>query len=187
MAEQVVENKIIHETRVNDRKREAVGLLKDEFGDVKDFIFTDYRGLTVEQITVLRRRLREQNAEYKVIKNNYARIAFQQLQSPEEVASYLVGPTAIAMAKGESSPVVKSLIDFARESSVQVKGGLIAGRVYDAKQVAEYSKLPTRPELLAILMGTMNAPVQNLVYAIGGVTTKLVRTLQAVADKKAAA
>ncbi len=91
------------------------------------------------------------------------------------------------MAKGESSPVVKSLIDFAREWSVQVKGGLIAGRVFDAKQVEEFCKLPTRPELLAILMGTMNAPLQNLVYTMNGVTKKLVRTLQAVADKKAAA
>lgn len=176
-----------HETRVNDRKREAVADLKGQFGGVKDFIFTDFRGLTVDQITQLRRKLRDQQAEYKVIKNNYARIAFQQMASPDEVSSYLVGPTAIAMAKGESSPVVKSLIDFAREWSVQVKGGLIDGKVFDAKQVEAYSRLPGRPELLAILMGTMNAPLQNLVYAMNGVTSKLVRTLQAVADKKAAA
>lgn len=187
MAEQVAENKSVHETRVNDTKREAVGALKSMFGGVNDFIFTDYRGLTVEQITLLRRKLREQQAEYKVIKNNYARIAFQQMESPETVSSYLVGPTAIAMAKGESSPVVKSLLEFARDWSIQVKGGLIAGKVFNAEQVVEFSRLPTRLELLAKLMGTMNAPLQYLVYATNGVTTKLVRALKAVADKKAAA
>jgi large subunit ribosomal protein L10 len=91
------------------------------------------------------------------------------------------------MARGESTPVLKSLIEYAKEWPVQVKGGLIAGQVFDSRQVEAYSRLPTRPELLSILMGTINAPLQHLVYAMNGVTSKLVRTLQAVADKKAAA
>jgi large subunit ribosomal protein L10 len=187
MAEKVAQSTKGHEAHINDEKREAVDVLKQQFGEVKDFIFTDYRGLTVEQITELRSKLREQEAEYKVIKNNFARIAFQQMKSPDAVAEYLVGPTAIAMTKGEATPVVKSLIDFSREWTVQVKGGLISGLVFDAKQVEAFSRLPTRPELLSMLMRTMNAPLQNMVYAMNGVTTKLVRTLQAVADKKSAA
>jgi large subunit ribosomal protein L10 len=180
-------SELTYETRVNDAKRDAVAALKERFGEATDFVFTDYRGLTVDQITQLRSKLREQQAEYRVIKNNYAKIAFQQMKSPEEVSSYLVGPTAVAIARGESGPVVKSLFDFAKEWSVQVKGGLIAGSVFDSAQIEAYGKLPGREALIAMLMGTMNAPLTNMMYAMKGVSSKLVRTLQAVADKKAAA
>jgi len=180
-------SQITHETRVNDAKRESVASLKGQFDQVSDFVFTDYRGLTVEQITELRRRLREHQAEYRVIKNNFAKIAFQQMKAPDSVGAYLVGPTAVALAKGDSAPVVKSLLELAKDWPVQVKGGLIGGNVFDAAQVEAYSKLPGRDVLISMLMGTMNAPLQNLVYVVNGVTTKLVRTLQALADKKSAA
>ncbi len=173
-----------YKVKLNDKKLQAVKELKDKFGSYKGFIFTDFRGLTVEQITKLRRELRKLNAEYKVIKNNFARIAFQEMSQPD-VSSYLTGPTAIAMANEESTQVAKSLLEFARETSVKVKGGLVEGKVFDDQQIVLFSKLPSRVELLASLMGTMRAPVQNLVYAMNGVTTKLVRTLQAVAEKKA--
>ncbi|MCX7787101.1 MAG: 50S ribosomal protein L10 [Spirochaetes bacterium] len=173
-----------YKVKLNDKKLQAVKELKDKFGSYKGFIFTDFRGLTVEQITKLRRELRKLNAEYKVVKNNFARIAFQEMSHPD-VSSYLTGPTAIAMANEESTQVAKSLLEFAKETSVKVKGGLVEGKVFDDKQIVLFSKLPSRVELLASLMGTMRAPVQNLVYAMNGVTTKLVRTLQAVAEKKA--
>jgi len=173
-----------YKVKLNDKKLQAVKELKDKFGSYKGFIFTDFRGLSVEQITKLRRELRKLNAEYKVVKNNFARIAFQEMSQPD-VSSYLTGPTAIAMANEESTQVAKSLLEFAKETSVKVKGGLVEGKVFDSQQIVLFSKLPSRVELLASLMGTMRAPVQNLVYAMNGVTTKLVRTLQAVAEKKA--
>lgn len=171
-------------TKINAGKTEAVNALKESFDGVNDFIFTDYRGLSVEQITELRNKLRELNAEYHVIKNNFAKIAFRDLEYPE-VGDYLVGPTAVAMARDESGPVAKELFKLAKDWPLDVKGGLINGNVFDGGQVNEFSKLPTRIELIAKLMGTMNAPMQNFVYALNGVSTKLVRTLQAVADKKA--
>jgi large subunit ribosomal protein L10 len=79
---------------------------------------------------------------------------------------------------------VKALLDFAEESSVEVKGAIVDGMVFDANQALELSKLPSREELLAKLMGTMNAPLQHFLYALNGVTTKLVRTLKAVEEKK---
>lgn len=172
-----------YKTKVTDTKEGFVGTLKDAFRDIRGFIFTDYRGLTVEQITELRTKLRERAAEYHVIKNNFARLAFKQLEKPD-VSSFLVGPTAIALVREESSDVVKDLFDFSRDWSVQVKGGLIDGNVFDAAQVEAFSRLPSRDQLLAQLMGTMNAPLQNLVYAMNGVTQKLVRTLAALAEKK---
>lgn len=172
-----------YETRINDEKIGAVDEVKEMFSSAKDYVFTDFRGLSVEQITLLRRALREKDADYRVIKNGRARLAFKQLEKPD-VSEYLVGPTAIALAKDDVSAVLKALVDFAKENPVQLKGALVDGVVFDADQAEELSKLPTRDELLAKLMATMNAPLQNLVYAMNGVPQKLVRVLQAVADKK---
>ena len=172
-----------YETRVTDQKVAAVDEVKEMFSGAKDYVFTDFRGLSVEQITNLRTNLREKQADFRVVKNGQARLAFKQLEKPD-VSEYLVGPTAIALAKDDVSAVLKALIDFAKESPVQVKGALVDNVVFDAAQAEELSKLPTRDELLAKLMATMQAPLQNLVYAMNGVPQKLVRVLQAVADKK---
>lgn len=172
-----------YETRINDQKIAAVDEVKEMFSGAKDYVFTDFRGLSVDQITTLRRTLREKDADYRVIKNGRAKLAFKQLEKPD-VSEYLVGPTAIALAKDDVSAVLKALVDFAKENPVQVKGALVDGTVFDAAQAEELSKLPTREELLAKLMATMNAPLQNLVNVVNGVPQKLVRVLQAVADKK---
>lgn len=172
-----------HVTKVQEHKVDALEAIKSKFEENKDYIFTDYRGLTVDQITELRRKLREKEAEYKVVKNRYAKLAFQQMEMPD-VADLLVGPTALALLKDDPSAIAKILVDYAREAPVQVKGALVDGKVFDGPQTLELSRLPGRDQLLAQLMSTMNAPLQNLVYAMNGVTQKLVRVLQAVADKK---
>ena len=172
-----------YQPKINDRKLAAVDELKAQFGEGADFVFTDYRGLTVEQITTLRTKLRENGAEYKVVKNNYARIAFQQMEKPD-VAEYLVGPTAVAIAKHDGAPAAKTIFDFAKDTTVEVKGALVGETVFDAAQAEAYSKLPSRDALIAQLMSVMQAPLQNLVYALNGVPTNIARVMQAVADKK---
>ena len=79
-------------------KTAAIEETKKAFSEYNDFIFTEYRGLTVEQITALRNKLREHEAPLKVVKNNFARVAFEELKI-ENVADYLTGPTAVVMAK----------------------------------------------------------------------------------------
>jgi len=172
------------EKKIQASKVEAVKNLKDQFADVGSYFFTDYRGLTVEKITDLRNKLRDVNAEYHVVKNNFAKIALDQLEKPD-VSNLLVGPTAMALAFEEAGPVAKVLVDFARDNSVEVRGGLVDLDVFDEVEVVAFSKLPTKPELISMLMSTMKAPLQNFVFAINGVPTKLVRTVQAVADQKA--
>ncbi len=166
-------------------KVEAIEAVGAKIAASSDFIFTDYRGLTVEQITALRRQLRAKNAEYHIVKNNFARIAFEQKQYPD-VSGLLVGPTAVAFARSDSNEVAKVIVEFGKESSVKLKGGLVDRAYYDKAQMEAFSLLPGKSQLLSMLMSAMNAPLQNLVYAINGVPTKLVRTLQAVADQKAA-
>lgn len=169
---------------IQQKKVDAVNVIKEQLGKYEDIIFADYRGLTVAQITDLRNKLREQQAIFKVIKNRFAKIALTQLERPD-ASTYLTGPTAFTLASTDSAAVAKTLMDFARETPLKVKGGLIEGGLFSGEQVEAYSRLPSRNQLIGMLMGTMQAPIQNLVFAINGVTQKLVRTLQAVADQKA--
>ena len=119
-----------------------------------------------------------------MIKNRYAKIAFEQMELPD-VSEYLIGPTAIALAQRDAAPTaLKTLLDFAREASVEVKGALVEGTVFTAEQAEALSKLPPRDQLIAKLMSAMNRPVQQLVFALNEVPTKLARTLKAVEDKK---
>ena len=171
------------EKKIQPKKIDAVNEIAAQLSGTKDFFFTDYRGLTVEQITNIRNKLREQNAEFHVVKNNYAKIAFTNMDHAE-VNDLLVGPTAIAFSKEEAGPVAKAILEFAKDAPLELKGGLVEGNLFDKEKVVAFSKLPTKKELLQMLMGTMNAPLQNMVYVLNGVTTKLVRTLAAVAEKK---
>jgi len=170
--------------KIQEAKTKSIGELKTEFGVANDYIFADYRGLTVEQITNLRKQLRAKEAQFKVVKNNFARIAFEELSAPN-VASYLAGPTAVAISPKDANEVAKIMLDFAKEvPALKVKGGLVGKSVYDAAQVEAFSKLPGRLELISMLMSVMNGPARNLAAALNDINARLVRTVKAVADKK---
>ena len=171
--------------KLQDAKVKSIGEMKEDFSVSQDFIFTDYRGLTVEQITNLRRQLRGKGARFKVVKNNFARLAFEQLSAPGEVAAYLVGPTAIAIAPKDANEVAKVLVDFNREvPALKMKGGLMGKDVYSAQQMVAFSNLPSRLELISMLMSVMNGPARNLAAALNDIPARLVRTVKAIADKK---
>jgi len=172
--------------KIQDVKVASINEMKDAFSVSQDFIFTNYRGLTVEQISTLRKQLRGKGAQYKVVKNNFAKIAFRQLSAPEDIDNYLTGPTAVAIAPNDANEVAKILMDFTKEAPVlQIKGGLVGKDLYDARQVEAFSKLPSKLELISMLMSVMNGPARNLAAALNDVPTRLVRIMKAVADKKA--
>ncbi|MDR0583158.1 MAG: 50S ribosomal protein L10 [Treponema sp.] len=173
--------------KIQDSKIRAIGELKEALGVSKDFIFTDYRGLTVEQISVLRRQLRAKEVHYKVVKNNFARLAFEQLSAPD-VSSYLIGPTAVAIAPKDSNEAARILFDFVKETpALKVKGALVGGTVYDTVQTEAFSKLPGKLELISMLMSVMNGSARNLAAALNDIPARLVRTIKAVADQKGGA
>jgi large subunit ribosomal protein L10 len=169
--------------KIQPYKTEGIQKIKELIESSTDVIFTDFRGLNVSQITELRRSLQEKEAEYRVVKNSYARLALRELGFPFD-EDFLVDPTALALVRADIGPITKVLFDFTRDSTLKIKGGLVEGRVVSSEQVEVISKLPGRNDLYAILMGTMNAPLTNLLYAMSGIATKLVRTLQAVAESK---
>ena len=161
--------------KVQPAKTAAIEEAKKTFADYNDFIFADYRGMTVEQITQLRRKLREQSAVLKVVKNNFARIAFADMKI-DNVADYLKGPTVVAMVKEDSNEVAKTLFDFTKDApTLNVKGGFIGKEIYDAAKISEFSKIPGKKTLIAMLMSAINGPARQLAA-----------TLQAYVDKKAA-
>ena len=168
-----------YQTRITPAKEDAVKALKEEFGGYNGSIFTDYRGMTVAQLTELRTQLRKNDAQYRVIKNRFAKIAMKDL-GKGGAEEQMVGPTAVALAKGDESNVVaKALFEAIKNGApMQVKGALIDGELMSAESVEALSKLPTKLELIASLMGTMKAPVQKLAATLlayveskGGVAT----------------
>jgi len=173
--------------KIQANKTKAIADLKERFSHATDYVFTCYRGLTVEQITDLRKQLRKKDVEYKVVKNNFAKIAFQQLSTPD-VSSYITGPTAVAISPKDANEVAKILFDFAKEvPALEIKGALVSGSVYNAAQTEAFSKLPGKLELISMLMSVINGPARNLAAALNDVPSRLVRTIKAVGEKKASA
>ena len=158
---------------INKAKEDAVAALREEFAGYDGYIFADYRGMTVAQITQIRKDLRKDDAAFRVVKNRYAKIALQNLEKGG-AEEQMVGPTAVALVKGDTANVVAKILFAANKDgvNVQVKGALLGGEVLSAEQIEAISKLPTKLELIASLMGTMKAPVQ-----------KLAATLKALADR----
>jgi large subunit ribosomal protein L10 len=169
--------------KIQQYKQDAVAKLKQQFGAAPDLIFSDFRGLTFPQMTDLRAKLTEKGTAYRVVRNSFARIAMKEAGLPD-ASAMLEGPTALAFLGADPSPAAKVMMDFTRAAPLTIKGGVISGRLYGVKEIETLSKLPGRKDLLASLMGTMNAPLRNMMYAMNGVASKLVRTLAAVVDKK---
>lgn len=171
------------EHKVQQYKIEAVQKMKAWLAANPDLIFSDFRGLTFPQMIELREKLAAQKTAYRVVRNAFAKIALKESGMPD-AAAMLEGPTALAFLGADPGPGAKVLVEFTKGAPLKVKGGIIGGRRYSVQEVEAFSRLPSRGELIATLMGTMNAPLTHLMYAMNGVASKLVRTLAAVADQK---
>ena len=159
--------------KVQPAKTAAIEEAKKTFAGYDEFIFADYRGMTVEQISSLRKKLREKESVLKVVKNNFARIAFKE-RNIDSVAELLKGPTVVAMGKEDSNVIAKTLFDFAKDNPVlTVKGAYVGNELFDAAKIEAFSKVPGKKELIAMLMSAMNGPAR-----------KLAATIKAYAEKK---
>lgn len=153
-------------------KELAIQKITDEIKNASSLILTEYRGMTVAQMTELRRRLRENDCSLKVVRNNFGRIACENLNL-KEVADYFVGPTAVAFVSGEANEAAKTIFDYIETApALSVKCAVVDGEFYSAEKIEAFSKLPGKKQLIAMFMSTVNAT-----------TSKFVRTLQALVDK----
>lgn len=165
------------------QKERVIEQAKEWYGKSVGLVFTDYRGLKVKELQQLRRNLSDKGAEIHVIKNTLFRLAAgdDAAKFPDELHS---GPTAIAFVYSNESECAKVLVDFEKQTkTLSVKGGYFGGQVFDKSGVETLSKLPPRDVLIAQVIGTIAAPLSNLVGVIEALYADPIRTIGAVADK----
>ena len=169
-----------------DAKVAVVTELRELVGQTKAAILTDYRGLSVAELTELRKKLRDVDAEYRVVKNTLFKLAAGDAMPIADMTEFLAGPTAIGFAKGDPVAVAKIILEYAQShKAMSVKAGVMDGRVLTLGQVEALSKTPPREVLLAQMLGSLQSPIAGFVGTLGGIISNFVFTLQAIADKQA--
>jgi large subunit ribosomal protein L10 len=167
------------------KKQEELNQLKKDLAEAKNLIVAQFQGITVEQDTDLRSKLRATNSKYRVVKNTLAKIATQGTPA-EKLAAALKGPTSIAYNNSDPVALAKALTAYAKANPVFVfKTGMVEGRVVNLSDLNAIASLPSKEELIAKLMFLLNAPAQRIAVATNGVARNLAVVIgQAIEQKK---
>ncbi len=153
-------------------KKPIVDEISAAVKDAQSVVLVDYRGLTVEQDTQLRKQLREAGITYKVYKNTMMNFAFKGTDF-EALTSYLEGPSAIAISTEDATAPARVICKFAKTAdALEVKGGMVEGIAYDAKGIMEIAKIPSREELLSKLLGSIQSPITNFARVMNQLAEK---------------
>ena len=171
-----------------EQKAEQVEVLTEKLRKAKVALLTDYRGLTVTQLQDLRGRLRGGDVEYRVVKNTLARRAAEAAGVPD-LQPELDGPVAIAFGYDDLSLPSKLINDWVRATRLKldVKGGLVEGRVFSPDQVKQLAELPSRETLISQLAGTIQSPIAQLAGALQTPLSTLAGALESYQKKLEAA
>ena len=146
--------------KIIEQKAGVVSEIKEKFENAKSVVMFDYRGLSVAEVTELRRKLREAGADYKVYKNTLTKRALDELNI--DMNEYLAGPSAITFGTDELS-IVKVLDDFSKEhNALELKAGIIEGKVAGLEDLKRYAAIPSRDTLLTMLAAGMMGTVRDL-------------------------
>lgn len=166
-------------------KQLTINDLAEELGKIQGAVVTDYRGLTVEEITRLRRRLLPIGGRYMVVKNTLLKIAMGQKELPD-LGTMLEGPNAVLFAEGDPVEATKILTAFIKELRKDIpgiKGGFLGDRVMSVADVENLATLPSREQILANFVGTVQTPVSNVAAILSTVMQNLVGTVEAYHNK----
>ena len=167
-------------------KQVIVQEIAEKFRNAQTAVLVDYRGLTVEEVTELRAQARAAGVEYKVYKNSMMRFAAKET-GYEGLLDVLVGPTAIAFCNTDPVAPAKMLSEFAKKhKALEIKAGMVDGKVLDVQGVAELAELPPREVLVARVLGALNSPITGFVNVLNGNMRGLVVALNAIAEQKQA-
>ena len=148
------------------KKEEKVNELATKIKDAKLVLLTDYRGITVEDVTSLRNTLRDAKSEYRVIKNNIVRRALDA-NGENALDSVLEGPTAIIIAEEDYVEPLKAIYKFSKDNEFyKIKGGIVEGKVMSVDELVALAKLPSRQELLGMLAGALLGNIQKLAVGL---------------------
>jgi large subunit ribosomal protein L10 len=168
-----------------EQKQAVVSEVSEKLGTAQAVVVAEYRGLPVDAMTVLRAKARQDGVYFRVLKNTLVRRAVQDTPFAG-LSAELVGPLAYGISD-DPVAAAKVLNDFAKvNDKLVIRAGAMRNQVMSAKDVSALASMPSREELLAKLMGTMQAPVSQFVRTLNEVPTRFVRALAAVRDQKAA-
>jgi large subunit ribosomal protein L10 len=166
------------------QKQEQIELLKTQLVPAQGLFAMDFTGLTVAEVTELRRKVREANGGYLVVKNTLAKLAVADTGN-DALQSLLTGPTAVAFTTSDVVPLAKALAEFAKgHDKLHFRGGLVEGQLLDAKQAQQVASMPSKLELVARLLYILQSPMRRLVVALNWPVKGLAVDLKQIADAK---
>ena len=153
-------------------KQPIVAEISELLNGAASAVVVDYRGLTVEQDTQLRKKLRESDVSYKVYKNTMIRFAVKGTEF-EALVPHLEGPTALAVSKTDATAPARILADFAKTADkLELKAGVVEGTYYDEKGIQVIATIPSREILLGRLLGSMQSPIANFARVLNQIAEK---------------
>jgi large subunit ribosomal protein L10 len=166
------------------KKETVVGKLSEKLAACRVIFLTDFKGLKVDQLSNLRRKIREAGGEYEVAKNTLIRRAVQGTDS-EPISDMLVGNNALTTTEDDPAALAKALVEFAKnQEKLVIKGGILAGRMVTFEQIKAIADLPGREVLLAGVLGAMNAVPTGMVRVLAALPQNLLYALAAIRDQK---
>ena len=153
-------------------KQPIVAEIAEVIKDAQSVVLVDYRGLTVEEDTALRKQLREAGVNYKVYKNTLMNFAFKGTDF-ESLAPYLNGPSAIAVSTEDATAPARVLAEFAKKAkNLEIKAGVVEGTLYDVKGMQAVAEIPSRDVLISRLLGSLQSPITNFARVIKQIAEK---------------
>jgi large subunit ribosomal protein L10 len=165
-------------------KKQIVSEVNQAASSALSAVLADYRGVTVSELTALRKSARENNVYLRVVRNTLLKLAVAETEF-ECIQEVLVGPTILAFSQDDPGAAARVLQDFAKENSkFEIKALSVGGKLLDSSQIDVLAKLPTHDQALSMLMSVMLAPVTKLTRTINEVPTKVTRVVAAVRDQK---
>ncbi len=166
-----------------NEKKDSVKTIKEKFERAKGVVVTDYRGLSVKEISDLRSELRKAGIEYKVYKNTLAGIAVKDADF-SGIQTYLEGPSAFAFDYENEVEAAKILTKYAKDQKkLEIKGGVIEGNVVNFEAIKQYASLPSKDELIAKAIGSFAAPVRQVVTVVAAPLQGFINVLKARAEQ----
>ena len=167
------------------QKEQIVKEMTDKFSQAQSIILADFTGIDVNTLTALRKRFREANVEYRVVKNTLARLSVRHA-GIEGLEEYLVGVNSYAISYDDPTKPIKVVEELKKEldDKFKIKAAYFEGRVIGPDRVAELATLPSREELLAQFVGLLNSPMSKLVATLQGAMVKFVGVLKALEESK---
>jgi large subunit ribosomal protein L10 len=168
-------------------KEQMVAEIQEKVAKAQGMFFTNFAGINVAQMTELRNEFRKAGVEFRVVKNTFAKKALQNVSGYDGVLSKLVGQTGIAFAYADAAAPAKIIKKFKEKNDkFSLKAAVVEKQVYDGTQLNVLASLPSRSEIIAGILGSLNSPITGVVGSIGAVLRDLAGVIDAIEKKKAA-